>query len=147
MINIPEILHQMTANAEAIRALVQAFPDKHALWKPTPETWAMKDVMEHVYNEERIDFRMHLKEMFGESPQARVYVPVKGCRQALEDFLSERKVSIEWLQALQSPDWEITKQLNFGPNETMTIRADEMLLSWIEHDYLHMRQMVELLHI
>ena len=115
MINLPEIIQQMTANAEAIRALVQVFPARDTLWKPNAETWAMKDVMEHVYNEERIDFRLKLKEILGESPHAWDYASAESCSQALEGFLSERAASIAWLQTLTTPDCEVSKPFHFGP--------------------------------
>ena len=69
MINIAEIIRQLTGNAEAWRALVQTFSNEQAQWKPNPETWSVREVMEHVYNEERIDFRKHLKEMLNDPPQ------------------------------------------------------------------------------
>jgi hypothetical protein len=145
-INLAEIMRQMTANAEAIRSLVQAFPSEQTQWKPDPETWSMKDVMEHLYNEERMDFRRHLKEMFRDPSQPVEYAPVEACNQALEGFLQEREASIAWLSALQTPDWNANKRLIFSPSESITISAEEMLISWVEHDFLHVRQMVELLH-
>lgn len=146
MTNFPEIIQRLTANAEAIHSLVQALPNERTQWKPNPETWSMKDVMEHVYNEERMDFRKHLKDMFEGPTQPQEYIRVAQCSQALEGFLQERNASITWLAALQTPNWHVTKQLTFSPGDSMTISAEEMLLSWVEHDFLHMRQIVELLH-
>ncbi len=48
---------------------------------------------------------------------------------------------------LESPDWDVKLQVSFGSlPEIITIRAGDVLVAWVEHDYLHMRQMVELLH-
>ena len=75
------------------------------------------------------------------------YVPVESCRQALEGFLIEREASIKWLRALKSPDWDVTSQWPFGPaGDVTTFSAGDVLLSWVEHDVLHLRQMIELLH-
>jgi hypothetical protein len=60
MINIDKVIKQLTNNAEIVRALVEPISENQANWKPDQETWNMKEVMEHVYNEERIDFRKHL---------------------------------------------------------------------------------------
>ena len=60
MISIEKIIRQLSDNAEAMRALVQPVSDEQAQWQPNPQTWSMKKVMEHVYNEERIDFRKHM---------------------------------------------------------------------------------------
>ena len=96
MIDIKEIVRQLTVNSNAMRALAQTISDEQALWKPNPDTGSMKEVMEHVYNEERIDFRKHLKEMLSDPPQpwgefrSEEFISVAGCHQALEGFLMER---------------------------------------------------------
>jgi uncharacterized damage-inducible protein DinB len=153
MINIEEILRQFTSNAQAVRALVQTISDEQAQWKPNPETWSMKEVMEHVYNEERIDFRKHLKEILSDPPQPwgkfrhEEYVSVESCRQALEGFLMEREASIAWLMALESSDWDRASKASFGPaGDELVLRAGDVLVSWVAHDFLHIRQMNELLY-
>jgi hypothetical protein len=61
--------------------------------------------------------------------------------------LQEREASLAWLKALDAPDWDYKAHASFGPNhETITLSAGDVLLSWVEHDYLHLRQMIELLH-
>ncbi len=141
MINIQETIRQLASNAQAMRALVQTIPDEQAQWKPNPDTWSMKEVMEHVYNEERVDFRKHLKEMLNDPPQPwgewrpEEYVSVEGCRQALERFLMEREASIAWLMALEAPDWDAASQAPFGPaGDVLVLSAGDVLVSWVEHD-------------
>jgi hypothetical protein len=151
MIDLEKIMQQMTTNAEAVRVLVETVSDEQAQWKPDPETWCLKDVMEHVYNEERGDFRKHLKEMFSTPPQPwnSIFVNFQAtanCHHALEGFLQERQASLAWLQALQSPDWDIKLSATFGPNETITLSAGDVLVSWVAHDFLHIRQINELLY-
>jgi ribosomal 50S subunit-associated protein YjgA (DUF615 family) len=153
MIHIEAIIRQLAGSAETMRALVRNVSDEQAQWKPSPETWSIKEVMEHVYNEERIDFRKHLKEMLSDPPQPwgefrqEEYVSVEGCRQALERFLSEREASIAWLKALESPDWDIKSRAPFGPlSASIVLSAGDVLVSWVEHDLLHLRQMIRLLH-
>ena len=152
MIKIEKIIQQLTLNTEIVRALVEPISDEQANWKPDAETWNMKEVMEHVYNEERIDFRKHLKEMFSDPPQPwgtfrhEELISVESCHQALENFLMERQASLEWLQSLDAPDWEIQSQATFGPDEVLTFKAGDVLGSWVAHDHLHIRQMNELLY-
>ena len=153
MIDISEIIRQLTDNAEAIRALVQTFSSEHAQWKPDPETWSLKEVMEHVYNEELLDFRKHLKEMLNDPPQPwgkfrrEDYVPVEDYHQALVGFLTERKASVVWLMALESPDWDASSKVSFGPaRDERVFTAGDVLVLWVAHDFLHMRQMIELLY-
>jgi hypothetical protein len=152
MIDIAELIRRFSSNAQAIQALVTGISDEQAAWKPSPDAWCMKEVMEHVYNEERIDFRKHLREMFSSPPLAwdgirEEYVRVESCRQALDRFLVEREASIAWLKALDHPDWEVSLQAAFGPGgeEVLEFRAGDVLVSWVAHDYLHIRQMNELL--
>lgn len=146
MIVISEIIRELTANAAAVRALVETTSDEQSQWKPDSETWCLKEVLEHLYNEERIDFRKHLKEILSDPPQLwqtfnqEEYVSVETCRQALESFLAEREISISWLGRLQSPDWDRSAQTPFR-----VLTAGEVLASWSAHDYLHLRQINELL--
>jgi hypothetical protein len=59
--------------------------------------------------------------------------------ESLELFLSERQASLEWLETLGEHEWEATYKMPFG-----SIRAGDMFASWVAHDLLHMRQLVEL---
>ena len=152
MVDLNQIITRLVSNAEAIRALVQTVSDEQARWKPDTETWSMQQVMEHVYNEERIDFRKHIKEMFHDPPlpwgnwDPQEYISVESCQGALDNFLREREASINWLKALDSPDWDCTSQASFGPEgEILVLSAGDVLTSWVAHDFLHIRQMNELL--
>jgi uncharacterized damage-inducible protein DinB len=148
MIQMDEIIRQLTANAQAIRAMLVTLTQEQAQWKPDAETWSLQETMMHIYNEERIDFRKHLQEMLSVPPQPwqpfrkEDLVAVSTCREALEAFLAEREHSIAWLQALQSPDWETQTQAPWGG----MISAGDVLVSWVAHDYLHMRQLNEVLY-
>jgi hypothetical protein len=151
MIDMAEITRTLASNAQAMRALVESISDAQAEWKPDEATWSMKQVMAHVYNEERMDFRKHLEELLGDPPQPwdsipMPWTPVTSCRQALVDFLAERESSIAWLNGLGSQNWGTVQEVRFGENEILSMSAGEVLVSWPEHDILHLRQMIELHH-
>jgi hypothetical protein len=151
MIVIAEVTRKLAANAQAMRALVEGISAEQAEWKPDEVTWSMKQVMAHVYNEERMDFRKHLQELLSDPPLPwdaipMPWTPVASCQQALLDFLAERDASIAWLNGLGSPDWDTAQQARFGPDEVLSMSAGEVLVSWPEHDILHLRQMIELHH-
>jgi len=153
MIDIPESIRRLKASTEAIRLLVQDISDEQAQWEPDPDSWPMQKVIEHLYNEERIDFRKHLREMFSDPPQPwghfhqEDFISLESCRQALEGFLLEREESIEWLEGLSLPDWNITSEASFGlEEEKYVFSAGDVLASWVAHDYLHIRQINELLY-
>jgi hypothetical protein len=151
MINLTETIRQMTANAAAIRSLLGTISEEQTEWKPDPETWSLSEVMAHLYNEERGDFKAHIKEILNQPTKAwgelqPGWAPVDNLHQALELFLSERAASISWLKALSSPNWDASIQAVFGPaSEVITISAGDVLVSWVAHDHLHLRQVNELL--
>jgi hypothetical protein len=150
MIEIKEIVRQFRSNADVMRALVDSITEEQAQWKPTQETWCLKEVMEHVYNEERFDFRIHLLEILNDPPQAwgtrqLEYISVKTCDQALDGFLIERQASIGWLTGLKSTNWNVTTTASFGPSgDVLVLKAGDVLVSWVAHDFLHIRQLNEL---
>ncbi len=151
MIYLDNIIQQLSANAETVRAFLAHISPNQAEWKPDPETWSLKDVMQHFYNEERIDFRMHIKEVFHDPPipwgewHDNQYIPVETFQQALDLFLQERAASLDWLRSIQSPDWDVAHKASFGPqNEVIVLRAGDILVSWLAHDFLHIRQLNEL---
>ena len=153
MINLEKTIQQLKNNAAIIRAFVQPIAPEQADWKPDPESWSIKEVMDHLYNEERLDFRKHLKEMLSDPPQPwgksqpQDWVSGDRCTQVLQDFLAERESSLDWLGRLKEPDWEVTSKITFGPsNEAFILSAGDVLASWVAHDFLHIRQLNELLY-
>ncbi|MHB1356968.1 MAG: DinB family protein [Anaerolineae bacterium] len=152
MVNIQDLIRQLASNVHAIHALVETVPDVQAQWKPDTDTWCLTEVMGHIYNEERGDFRPHIKGLLSDPSQPweasnQPWVVVEDFHQALEGFITERQASIAWLKTLESPDWNVKAEMTFGPaNEPMTLSAGDVLVSWVEHDYLHIRQINELLH-
>jgi|WetSurMetagenome_2_1015567.scaffolds.fasta_scaffold1118475_1 hypothetical protein len=147
MIEFRELVQKMAGNAASIRALVETATDEQAGWKPDRDNWSLLEVMSHVYNEERIDFRKHLKEVWNNPPkpweefQVEELVQVENLRQALEGFLAEREESIAWLRGMETIDWTVTAVAPWG-----SLNSGDLLVSWVEHDYLHLRQIIELLH-
>ena len=50
-----------------------------------------------------------------------------------------RNDALAWLDSLENPDWDTTYEAPFGE-----ITAGDMFVSWVTHDLLHLRQLVEL---
>jgi hypothetical protein len=50
-------LARLTANVETVAAMVRGAPEAQARWKPTPEAWSILEVVCHLGDEEREDFR------------------------------------------------------------------------------------------
>jgi hypothetical protein len=147
--NLDYLTARMANNAEVIRALVQTVADEQARWRPDPTSWSILEVINHLYDEEIEDFRTHLDVILRQSqpwpsidPQgwvtARRYNE-RDLDESLHNFLRERKKSLTWLKGLPSPDWHTVYSAPFGE-----ITAGDMLASWVAHDLLHTRQLVEL---
>ena len=146
-----ETLYQeLTSSTEMIRALLAGLKQEEAGFKPSPKTWSILEVTCHFYDEEREDFREHLdfilhrqnEEWHNIDPQGWVTVRKyneQNFTEMREKFFAERMKSLEWLKGLSNADWNITHTSPFG-----SASAGEMLASWIAHDNLHIRQLVEL---
>ncbi len=141
---------QMLEDGERVRALLHGVSDQQARWKPDPDSWSMLEVVNHLLDEERHDFRVRLDYTLHRPGEAWPPIDPGGWvteRQynqqdpeaSVAQFLSERQASITWLRELSAPDWEATYEAPWG-----SIRAGDLLASWVAHDLLHMRQLVEL---
>jgi len=141
---------QLARSAAAIRALCADTPvDPH--WRPEPGKWSMVEVVCHLADEERDDFRRRLDLTLHRAGEAwppndpagwvveRGYA-ARTLAAALADFLAERERSVAWLEELGPPDLSAAYQHpRVGP-----IRAGDLLLSWLNHDLLHLRQLIRL---
>ena len=130
--------------------LVDGIPDEQARWKQDPDTWSILEVVSHLYDEEREDFRVRLDIILHKPDQTWPPIDPAGwvkerrynerdMEGSLEGFLAERRDSLEWLKALNSPNWDAAYETSFGK-----IRAGDMFASWVAHDQMHMRQLIEL---
>lgn len=149
--NLDFCLKQLEGHAKAIQALVAELTEEQARWKPDPETWSVLEVIHHLYDEEREDFRARLEIILRQSNEPWTPIDPAGWvsqraynqrhpTQVLQGFLDERQKSLAWLRSLGAPDWQVTAQAPWGG----TIRAGDMLAAWVAHDVLHLRQLVEL---
>ena len=146
-----EILYNdLSHNADLIRLLVTGITIEDARARPAPETWSILEVICHLFDEEIEDFRRHLDLILfhpadpwppidpGGWVLARQYNQ-RDPGEMLEKFLDERRRSLEWLRRLDSQDWDAWYSNPFG-----SMKAGDMLSSWVAHDNLHMRQLAEL---
>ena len=146
-----EVLFQeLTNSTEMIKALLTGISQEESQIKPAPESWSILEVTCHLYDVEREDFREHLdfilhrqnEEYHAIDPQdwviARKYNQ-QSFDEMKEKFFEERVKSLGWLRGLSATDWNITYTSSFG-----SMSAGEMFASWIAHDNLHLRQLVEL---
>lgn len=143
-------VESMTRQARAIEALTQSIPTEQGRWKPSPEEWSILEVLCHLADEEREDFRARVGWALNGGVDAwqpidpQGWVTSRGYNQrelpsVLADFLAEREASLAWLGGLDAPDWTQEYPAPWG-----TIRAGDFLAAWVAHDLLHLRQLTEL---
>ena len=149
--NMQFFITRFRANAEALERLLKDIDGAHATWRPSPEKWSIRDVMCHMYDEERFDFRVRFdmtinkpgKKWPGFDPIAWVTehdYASKDLHEQLHLFLAERRKSIAWLETVENPNLS----MSYTHPRLGDITAGSMLGSWLAHDYLHMRQIARL---
>ena len=148
--NLDVYVAQMAANAHTIRQIIAGVSAEQARWKPDAESWSILEVINHLDDEERLDFRVRLDYILhkpGEDPPqidpagwvtARRYNE-RDLQESVDNFTQAREESLMWLKSLGTPDWDATYVASWG-----SISAGDMFAAWVAHDLLHLRQLVEL---
>jgi hypothetical protein len=146
--NLDKVISQLDAQSRAIALLISGLSDEEIHRKPDSEHWSILEVIRHLVFEEIFDFRTHI--------MALINSPLSSCvekdpdqwktenlecdyKSLLTQFQAERKFSMGWLSSLADPDWDETVTFSWG-----SLRAGELLASWLAHDLLHLRQIIEL---
>src|SRR3954451_17107774 len=125
MLDLNHIINRMRANAEAIAALARDVSDAQARWKPADDAWSLLEVVNHLYDEEREDFRTRIDYILhrpGEQAPpidpvgwvtARAY-NMRDPHESLDAFVRERDASLEWLRGLQTANWDAEYRAPWG---------------------------------
>ncbi|MFN8414606.1 MAG: DinB family protein [Anaerolineales bacterium] len=144
------LYHELKNSTETIRTLLSGISLDDARLKPNAESWSILEVVCHLHDVEREDFREHLdcilhrqNEKWHEiDPQSWITTRnynEQSFTEMLEKFFVEREASLDWLSGLQNVDWEKSYTTEYH-----TFTAGEMFACWVAHDNLHIRQLVEL---
>jgi hypothetical protein len=150
IMELEPIAMHMAHNAQRISALVENVTPEQARWKPDPQSWSILEVINHLADEEHLDFRVRLEYILHRPDQSWPPIDPQGwvvsrrynqreLKSSLDSFLNARRESLDWLRRLSAPDWTTACDAPFG-----RITAGDMLAAWAAHDLLHLRQLVEL---
>jgi hypothetical protein len=145
------IIKELSKNSEIFKILLIGRSREEYLWKQNTEKWCLLEIICHLLDEEREDFRARTKSVL-ETPTNTLAVidPVgwviqrnyikKDYEPILNSFLKERARSVHWLNSLITPKWN-NEHLHpkLGPMTAMLF-----LSNWLAHDYLHIRQIIKL---
>jgi len=149
---LTSVMAGLHASARAIDALAAGATPEVASLPPAPGRWSINEVLGHLADEERNDFRMRVDYMLhraGETWPAldpeRSIREGKYNEQSLDalrtDFLLERQKSLTWLAGLHDADWAAT----CDHPKLGHFTAASMLCAWAAHDLLHLRQIERIL--
>lgn len=141
---------QLAINRDRVAALSRGVPEDQARWKPNEESWSILEVVAHLADEEEFDFPVRLKIILEGAEKTWPEIDPTGwviereynqgdLFESLNRYVNLRNEWLAWLDTLDDPDWDASYEAPFG-----VITAGDMFSSWVTHDLLHLRQLVEL---
>ena len=149
MMSIKRTIKELERNKEVFKSLLSDKNFEEYSWRPQPEKWSLLEIVCHLLDEEKEDFRARIehtlefpfKKMKPINPEGwvieRDYIS-KNYQETLNMFIKERHNSISWLNGLKEANWE---SIYLHP-KLGNMSARLFLTNWLAHDYLHMRQIV-----
>jgi hypothetical protein len=146
-----QIVNDLERNAKVFNALLGETCETELLWKPAPDKWCLLEIVGHLYDEEREDFRARLMHVLATPTEPMPSIDPVGWvtergymdqnyNEKLSDFLLERGQSVAWLRSLSDPDWDRA----YEHPKLGKLTAKLFLANWLAHDYLHIRQITRL---
>ena len=147
------LFRQLSRHLAVFRDLLEGLGDAETRWKPAPDKWCLLEVVCHLYDEEREDFRARVRHVLAtpETPLAPIDPPgwvtsrrylEQDFATVLQNFLHERDASVDWLWKLIDPPWRnVHDHPKAGP-----LSAEQFLVNWVAHDMHHIRQINNLRH-
>lgn len=149
--DVAYLKRQLAINRDRVAALARGVPEDQARWKPDQESWSILEVVSHLADEEEFDFPVRLKSILEGVEKSWPEIDSAGwvternyntgdLFTSLNRYVKLRNEWLNWLDTLEDPDWDAVYEAPFG-----VITAGDMFASWVSHDLLHMRQLIELL--
>ncbi|MCA9734625.1 DinB family protein [candidate division KSB1 bacterium] len=149
--DISFIVENLERNAQKFAYEFSNLNEEELRWRPAADKWCLLEVLSHLYDEEQFDFRVRIDYTLLREGEAWPAIDPQGwvekhhymqnsASEVLQNFLLERRKSIEWLQNLGKMEW----QKGYTHSQIGVLTAGDLLASWLAHDYLHLRQIANL---
>ncbi len=149
--NLQDAITTLRRNLGTFRCLVADLDEGRVRWRPDPDAWSILEVVNHLADEEKEDFRRRLDLLWNRprttwpsiDPEGWVHerrYAERDFGDSLKAFEEARQQSLEWLQTLSNPSWDAS----YEHPKMGTLRAGDLLASWMAHDLLHQRQIVRI---
>ncbi len=147
MFSHTDIYDQLERNGQIFFALLHDADPALYTWRPDPVKWSLLEILSHLVDEEKEDFRLRIQHIFSAPETAFPSIDPEGWVKSrqyssnvyedkLMELVNERKVSIKYLKNLGDVDWS----LGYDHPHFGRMNADMLLSNWLAHDYLHIRQ-------
>ena len=145
--NHRNIILKLEKNIGIFRDLLQDLPPDEYLWRYNEAKWCLLEIICHLHDEEREDFRTRLRYALESSIEQPPRIdPVAWVKERnyikqdfstmLNKFLDERQKSVAWLSTISESLWNNI----FNHPILGNVSAESFLANWLAHDYLHIRQ-------
>ena len=148
MMDRPYLIDRLARHRVVFSAMFTGLTPEEIRWKASPEKWCALEIICHLYDEEREDFRARLSYTLATpeqswpkiDPQAwiteRMYME-QDFATVLGNFIQERDKSVEWLRGLYDAPWaNAYLHPKVGP-----VSCELLLTNWVAHDLHHIRQL------
>jgi hypothetical protein len=144
------LIEWLKRSSGVIHALCDDVDPEQAIWRPRRGAWSIVEIVAHLRDEERDDFRVRLGLLLRDPDANWPAIDPEGwakqraydtlpLNETLSSFLDEREHSLAWLRHLESPEWKRMKPRPQGAK----LYAGDLLASWVAHDWLHIRQITQ----
>lgn len=143
------IIDELERNGIVFESLLHELPEEMYRWRPEPKKWNLLDVICHLVDEEREDFKARMKSLLDDP--AKAFKPIKpqmwvaernyqaqDFESRLLKFCEEREATVDWLRSLDLPNWNNKRE----EPKLGTVTAQMLLENLLAHDHLHIRQIV-----
>lgn len=149
------VIKELERNKSIYRTILENIEEGTERWRPGAGKWCLLEIICHLVDEEKEDFRKRVKwtiekpEQLPPNIDPGGWVLSRGYLQQnyddkVKEWLSERQHSIDWLQSL---DLDAIKWTNGYDHPILgRITAYQFLCNWLAHDYHHIRQINRLRH-
>ncbi|TVZ60094.1 DinB family protein [Flavobacteriaceae bacterium MAR_2010_105] len=145
------VIEQLQINKGVYNALLKTQPEAIYLWKKDPESWCLLEILCHLYDEERDDFRFRIHWALSKPDELPPSIdPIAWVKDhkymeqeyanMLVKFIEERERSLTWLRSLKDVNWDNS----FEHPKLGRLSAHYLLNNWLAHDYLHIKQIIRL---
>lgn len=151
--NLRELTGELRLNLTVIDELYRDVGDEQMRWKPAADRWSLLEVLNHLLDEEEVDFKQALRNMMKDPaidwPDISPWKWVATREYNLRDpatsrkaFAAERNASLDWLSRQPDPPLETAHRGRHPFSSPM--RTGDIIISWLAHDYFHIRQITNL---